>query len=224
MKKTLYVFLLLFTFVAALSVCKAEIPETWYRWNAEIDTISIHVSDCSVEILQSHNNYMTYRGNEDTAINVASIDNTLFVTLTANAVVDETLPVIYLSLPLDRQYDLEILTTHADVSLPDTTSNIIVKGNDNSRIRILISNASAHIIQAEMSNESQLELNLTANATDYRLDCSVLDHESHLDIDGKYGDLIGKGEYHYIKGNSATKLHITLDSNSSLALTSQANP
>lgn len=75
MKKTLYAFLLLFTFVVALSVCKAEIPETWYRWNAEIDTISIHASDCSVEILQSHNSYMTYRSSEHAAINVASIDN-----------------------------------------------------------------------------------------------------------------------------------------------------
>lgn len=224
MKKTLYVFLLLFTFVAALSVCKAEIPETWYRWNAEIDTISIHASDCSVEILQSHNNYMTYRGNEDAAINVASIDNTLFVTLTANAVVDETIPVIYLSLPLDRQYNLEILTTHANVLIPDTTSNILANGNDHSHIRILISNTSAHIIQAEMSNESHIEFDLTSDATDYRLDCSILDHESHLDIDGKYDDLFGKGEYHYIKGNSATKLHITLDSNSSLSLTTQTNP
>lgn len=224
MKKILCILALLFTFAAALSVCKAEIPETWYRWDAEIDTISIHASDCSVEILPSYNNYMTYRSNEDTAINVASIDNTLFVTLTANAVVDETLPIIYLSLPLDRQYNLEIYTTHANVSLPDTTSNILANGNDHSHIRILINNTSAHIIQAEISNESHLELDLTADATDYRLDCSVLDHESHLDIDGKYGDLIGKGEYHYIKGSSATKLHITLNSNSSLALTTQTNP
>ena len=224
MKKILCIFVLLFTFVATLSICKAEIPETWYRWNAEIDTISINASDCSVEILLSHNNYMTYRSNDATAINVASIDNTLFVALTANAVVDETLPIIYLSLPLDRQYNLEIYTTHANVSLPDTTSNILANGNDHSHIRILINNTSAHIIQAEISNESHLELDLTADATDYRLDCSVLDHESHLDIDGKYDDLIGKGEYHYIKGNSATKLHITLDSNSSLALTTQTNP
>ena len=224
MKKTLYVFVLLFTFAATFSVSKAEIPETWHRLKAEIDTVSIHASNCSVEILPSNNNYMTYRGNEDTAINVASIGNTMLVTLTANTTADESLPIMYLSLPLDRQYNLEILATHANVLFPDATSNIIVKGNDNSRIRILISNASAHIIQAEMSNESHLELNLTADATDYRLDCSILDHGSHLNIDGKYGDLIGKGEYHYIKGNSATKLHITLDSNSSLSLTTQANP
>ena len=224
MKKILYIFMLLFTLAATSSICTAEISETWYQWNAEIDTISINASDCSIEITPSHNNYMTYRSNGSAAINVVSIDNTLVVTITSNSISDKALPVVYLSLPLDRLNNLEIVTANANVSLLGTTSNIIVNSDKQSLIRILISNNSTHTIQAEMSNESHMEFDLAADATDYRLDCYLLDHESHLDINEKFGDLIGKGEYHYIKGNSATKLHVTLDSNSSLTLSTQANP
>lgn len=222
MSKKLCLLVLLFALTTLSPHCNGELSQTWYRWNDEINTISIHASHCSLEITSTHNNYMSYRTNVHNYINVNSQGNILSIDLSCDSKKNDSPPIVYLSIPNTEQYKFEILVSHSSVILPNTIQDLSIDSNEHSNIRIPLSNFETQSIIAEIRDDSHLVIDYVADLANFRMNCIILDEESYLEIDEKSIIYAGKGDYHYIKDDSTSQLDITLDSNSALILCSQA--